>query len=61
MWEDLQSRRPVEVDYITGEIIKLGQKVGVKTPVNQRLLELVKQAQDNGKGSPNLSAAEMSI
>lgn len=61
MWEDLQSRRPVEVDYITGEIIKLGEKMGVKTPLNQRLLELVKQAQDNAQGSPNLSAAEISV
>jgi len=59
MWEDLQNRRPVEVDYITGEIIKLGEKVGVKTPMNQRLLELVKQAQDSGAGSPNLSPAQM--
>jgi 2-dehydropantoate 2-reductase len=59
MWDDLQNHRPVEIDYITGEIIKLGEKVGVKTPINQRLLELVKQAQDNGAGSPNLTAAQM--
>ena len=59
MWEDLQNQRPVEVDYITGEIIQLGHKVGVNTPFNQHLLELVKQAQDNGQGSPNLSAADM--
>jgi ketopantoate reductase len=49
------------VEYITGEIIKLGEKMGVKTPLNQRLLELVKQAQDNAQGSPNLSAAEISV
>ena len=61
MWEDLQNKRPVEVDYITGEIIKLGKEVGIKTPMNARLLELVKQAQDNGQGSPSLSAAQMTI
>jgi len=55
MWEDLQNQRPVEVDYITGEIIKLGEKLAVPTPMNQRLLQLVKQAQQDGKGSPNLS------
>jgi len=59
MWEDLQNNRPVEVDYITGEIIRLGEKVGVKTPMNQRLLELVKQSQENGKGCPNLTAEDM--
>lgn len=61
MWEDLQNKRPVEVDYITGEIIKLGKEVGIKTPMNARLLELVKQAQDNGQGSPSLTAAQMAI
>lgn len=61
MWEDLQNKRPVEVDFITGEIIKLGQQVGVSTPTNQHLLELVKQAQDNGQGSPNLEAAKLSL
>ena len=60
MWEDLMSNRPVEVDYITGEVINLGKKVGVKTPMNQRLLELVKQAQINGEGCPNLAARSIS-
>jgi 2-dehydropantoate 2-reductase len=54
MWEDLKNQRPVEVDYITGEIIKLGERLGIPTPMNQRLLQLVKQAQQDGKGSPNL-------
>jgi len=60
MWEDLVNNRPVEVDYITGEVIKLGEKVGVKTPMNQHLLELVKQAQTNGEGCPNLTARSIS-
>lgn len=55
MWEDLQLNRPVEVDYITGEIIKLAQQYGVATPMNQHLLKLVKQAEQAGNGSPNLS------
>ncbi len=59
MWEDLMNNRPVEVDYITGEVIKLGKKVGIKTPMNQRLLELVKQAQINGEGCPNLAASSI--
>lgn len=52
MWEDLQNRRPVEVDYITGELVKLGQQVNVPTPVNSKLIELVKAAHDMGQGSP---------
>ncbi|EAT12355.1 2-dehydropantoate 2-reductase [Bermanella marisrubri] len=52
MWEDLQNRRPVEVDYITGELVKLGQQVNVPTPVNSKLIELVKTAHAMGQGSP---------
>lgn len=59
MWEDLQNQRPVEVDYITGEIIKLGERLGIPTPMNQRLLQLVKQAQQDGKGSPNLAPSDI--
>ncbi|MGR6872222.1 2-dehydropantoate 2-reductase [Pseudomonas sp. HK3] len=55
MWEDLQNQRPVEVDYISGEIVALGKRVNTPTPMNERLIRLVKQAQDAGLGSPNLS------
>jgi 2-dehydropantoate 2-reductase len=54
MWEDLQNKRPVEVDYINGEIVKLGLQLNIPTPLNERLIELVKLAQQKGQGSPNL-------
>ena len=54
MWEDLQNKRPVEVDYINGEIVKLGKQLNIDTPLNERLIELVKRAQQQGQGSPNL-------
>jgi len=54
MWEDLQNKRPVEVDYINGEIVKLGKQLNVDTSLNERLIELVKLAQTKGQGSPNL-------
>ncbi len=59
MWEDLEKQRPVEVDYINGEIIKLGQQFNIPTPMNERLLTLVKKAQDDGKGSPCLAASKI--
>jgi len=55
MWEDLQNKRPVEVDYINGEIVKLGKQLNVNTPMNERLIKLVKEAQDRGLGSPNMA------
>lgn len=59
MWEDLQNKRPVEVDYINGEIINLGKSQGIRTPMNNQLLKLVKQAEAAAKGSPNLTPIEM--
>lgn len=59
MWEDLQNQRPVEVDYISGEIVALGKRVKINTPMNERLIRLVKHAQDAGLGSPMLSPQQI--
>lgn len=59
MWEDLQNKRPVEVDYISGEIVALGKRVNIATPMNERLIRLVKQAQAAGLGSPNFSPQQI--
>lgn len=59
MWEDLENHRPVEVDYISGEIVKLGKRVNIPTPMNERLIRLVKQAETKGLGSPNLSPKQI--
>ncbi len=56
MWEDLDRRRTTEIDWLNGELIRLGEKHGVKTPVNQRLVELIRAAEVAGQGSPRLSA-----
>lgn len=61
MWEDLQNKRPVEVDYINGEIVKLGKQLNVNTPMNERLIKLVKEAQDRGVGSPNMAPSNILI
>ena len=59
MWEDLQSKRPVEVDYINGEIVKLGKQFNIMTPMNTRLINMVKEAQKSGNGSPNLAPEQI--
>ena len=43
-WRDIAVRkRPTEVDYIIGHIVKKGMEYNVPTPLNSRLVELVKQ------------------
>ena len=54
MWEDLNAGRSCEIDYLQGEICKLGDKHGIPTPVNDRILKLVKKAFAD-KQSPALS------
>ncbi len=43
MAEDLEKGRPPEIDWLNGEIVKLGEKHGVGTPVNSTIISEVKQ------------------
>jgi 2-dehydropantoate 2-reductase len=49
MWDDLDQKRPTEIDYLQGEIVGLADKLGRKAPVNARLVELVREAEAGGK------------
>lgn len=59
MWEDLQRGRRTEVDYLNGEIVELATTHHVEVPVNRGILELIRQAEQAGKGSPGISADEL--
>lgn len=45
MWEDLQAGRRTEIDYINGEVIRLGESLSRKAPINARLVELIRVAE----------------
>ncbi|MEK6302988.1 MAG: 2-dehydropantoate 2-reductase [Acidobacteriota bacterium] len=54
MWQDLVlGRRSSEADYLNGEIVKLGAEVGIATPYNSALLEIVNRMFD-GKLKPGI-------
>jgi 2-dehydropantoate 2-reductase len=55
MWEDLQARRPTEVDYIQGKIVSLAEKHGLTAPLNRRVMQLIKEAERANNGSPGLN------
>jgi len=42
MLQDVLAKRQTEVDFMNGAIVRWGQKVGVPTPLNQALWELIK-------------------
>ncbi|KPJ99022.1 MAG: hypothetical protein AMJ60_06360 [Desulfobacterales bacterium SG8_35] len=43
MLQDVNNRRPTEIDSINGEISAAGRKLGIPTPVNDELIEKVKE------------------
>lgn len=55
MWEDLMARRPTEIDYIQGEIVRLAERHGIEAPLVRRVTQLIKQAEKAENGSPALN------
>lgn len=46
MWDDLQHGRKTEIDELQGEIIRLGEKHGIPTPVNSSVAQQIQTLQD---------------
>ena len=55
--EDLERRRPTEVDALNGEVVRLAEAAGLPAPANATVMALVRQAE--GRGSPRLDAATL--
>lgn len=55
MWEDLSRGKPTEIDDLNGAIVELGKARGIPTPVNDRLVGLIRQAEAMG-AAPGYSA-----
>ncbi len=43
--QSLRRGRPTEIDYLNGEIVRLGKKLGVPTPCNSKVVEIVKMVE----------------
>jgi 2-dehydropantoate 2-reductase len=55
MWEDLEAHRLTEIDHMQGTVVVLAGALGLSAPLNQRVAELVKEAERAAAGSPRLS------
>jgi 2-dehydropantoate 2-reductase len=55
MWEDLERRRPTEIDHLQGAILALAAKTRVQVPLTDRIVRLVKTAETADAGSPDLT------
>jgi 2-dehydropantoate 2-reductase len=59
MWEDLQRGRRTEIDYLQGVITEMAARRGLPAPLSRRIVELVKKAEADGKGSPGLTPEQI--
>ena len=46
MTQDVEARRPTEIDVINGAIVAAGREHGIPTPVNDTMVALIKSLQD---------------
>jgi len=57
MWDDLEARRPTEIDYIQGEVVALAERVGADAPVNRALIQRIRS--DEAGGRRDYTGAEL--
>jgi len=48
MLQDLEKGKKTEIDYINGVVCRGGRKCGIPTPFNDKVVELVKEAESRG-------------
>jgi len=51
MAQDTMNKRKTEIDFINGAIARLGKKQGVPTPVNEKIVSMIKELEVNLQGS----------
>ena len=59
MWEDLERRRPTEIDELQGAVIARAAALGFAAPVNKRIAEAIRAAEAASAGSPRLDPAAL--
>jgi 2-dehydropantoate 2-reductase len=47
--QSLKRKRPTEIDYLNGEVVRLGRELGVPTPLNAALVEMVHRIERSGR------------
>jgi 2-dehydropantoate 2-reductase len=59
MWEDLKHGRRTEIDYLQGVITEIAGRRGLAAPLSRRIVELIRQAEREAKGSPGLTPEQI--
>lgn len=48
---DLERRKPTEIEFINGEVVRLARELGLEAPRNAKVVELVHELEQRGDGS----------
>ncbi len=59
MWEDLRRGRRTEIDYLQGVITEIAERHGLDVSLSRRVVELIRRAEHDGKGSPGLTPEQV--
>jgi 2-dehydropantoate 2-reductase len=59
MWQDLQRGRRTEIDYLQGVITEIAERRALEAPLSRRIVELIRKAENDGKGSPGLTPEQI--
>lgn len=54
MWEDLERGRTTEIGELQGKVVDLARELGLPAPANALILEEIRRAERDGRGSPCL-------
>ena len=49
-WRDFELGRPTEVDFVTGEIVRRGEALGVPVPLNAAAYRMLKEIESGARG-----------
>ena len=59
MWDDLERRRPTEIDHLQGVVMELAAGAGLQVPTIARVHMLLRAAEAAAEGSPRLTPDEV--
>jgi 2-dehydropantoate 2-reductase len=59
MSDDFERSRRTEIDFLNQAVVELSFQQGLSAPVNERIVELVRRAEEAKSGSPRMSGRDM--
>ena len=61
MYDDWKSRRPTEIEYLNGYIVRKGRELGIQTPVNEALTAMIKAVTEREPSGPGVVRIEGAV